>query len=88
MSTLNLSKTIETPAGLRCTATATVNTGCVSVEVRSIFSSTGVNILWSEIEDMEALARIFADERVIVFQAIVEMLGKIHSNRHIYEALL
>ena len=88
MSTLNLSKTIETPAGMRCTVTATVNTGCVSVEVRSIFGSAGTNVLWSEIEDMETLARLFADERVIVFQSIVEMLGKIHSNRHIYEALL
>ena len=88
MSTLNLSKTIETPGGLRCTVTATVNPGCVSVEVRSIFSSAGVNVLWSEMEDMEALARIFADERVIVFQSIVEMLGKVYTSRHIYEALL
>lgn len=88
MSTLNLSKTIETPAGWRFTVTATVNTGCVSVEVRASFGSTGTNVLWSEIEDMETLARLFADERVIVFQAIVEMLGKIHTNRHIYEALL
>ena len=88
MSTLNLSKTIETPAGVYATVTATINPGCVSVEVRSIFGASGVNVLWTEIQDMEALARIFADERVIVFQSIVEMLGKISASRHIYEALL
>ena len=88
MSTLNISKTIETPAGMRVTVTASIHTGCVEVETRTIFGFETHTVPWEKMEDMEALARIFADERVIIYQSIVEMLGKVYTSRHIYEALL
>jgi len=46
-----------------------------------------VSLSWSQICDVELLSKRFEFETVATFRVLVEMLGKVHNNRHIYEAL-
>jgi len=47
-----------------------------------------VSVPWDKLNDVEFLAEAFGDCTVKVFRPIVEQLGVVYSNRHLYEALL
>jgi hypothetical protein len=47
-----------------------------------------VSVPWDKLDDMEFLADAFGHVTVKVFRSIVEQLGVVYANRHIYEALL
>lgn len=47
-----------------------------------------VSIPWDKLDDVEFLANSFGHCTVAVFRPIVEQLGLVHANKHIYEALL
>lgn len=47
-----------------------------------------VSLSWSRLADVELLSNRFDTEAVRTFKVLVEMLGKIYANKHIYEALV
>lgn len=47
-----------------------------------------VSLAWQQLDDVELLAARFDTETVRTFKQLVTMLGKIHTNKHIYEVLV
>jgi hypothetical protein len=45
-------------------------------------------ISWMDLSEVETLAEIFCSQRVDVFKVIVEMLGKVHRQQQMLQALL
>ena len=43
---------------------------------------------WGQLSDVELIANRFDTETVRTFKTLVEMLGRAHANKHIYEALV
>jgi hypothetical protein len=43
---------------------------------------------WGQVCDVELLAARFDTETVRVFKVLVEMLGKVYTNKNIYDALV
>lgn len=80
-----IQKTFETPSGQ---ARLLFNLDFVTVVFPCGNDEDAVSVGWDKLNDMEFLAEAFGDCTVKVFRPIVEQLGIVYSNRHLYEALL
>jgi hypothetical protein len=81
MSTATITKEV-TGMGTTRKVTFIVNEhGCVVTPDGSDLTTV---ISWENITDVETLADLFCNERVYLFKAIVETLGKIYAARNLY----
>ena len=87
MSKLNLSSVVNTTSSHNIVTVSIQATG-VEVEVKTAVMRTHHSVHWDDMTDVEYLSLLFADERVAVFRAIVELLGKVYASKDIYRALV
>lgn len=83
-----IQKTFDTPAGQ---ATLHFTAAYITVVHQPMLvgqEPDAVSVPWDKLNDVEFLAEAFGDCTVKVFRPIVEQLGIVYANRHIYEALL
>jgi len=52
------------------------------------YDTVVVSLGWGQVSDVELLSNRFEFEAVRTFRTLVEMLGKVHTNKHIYDALV
>lgn len=81
MSTAIITKEVTGMGTVRKVTFVVNEYGCL---VTSDGNESTTVIGWENITDVETLADLFCNERVYVFKAIVETLGKIYAGRHLY----
>jgi hypothetical protein len=59
-----------------------------SVELKSLDNQRTVEITWEEMLNLPVLADKLGNMRVSAFRPVVEALGVMYANKHIYEALI
>ena len=91
MNAITLNESVTLPNNHR-DIQLTIKRDSVRVVLEDRFSprdeTTAVTLGWDQVSDVELLSNRFDTEAVRTFKTLVEMLGKVHANKHIYEALV
>jgi hypothetical protein len=80
-----IQKHFDTPEGQ---ARLLFHAAYITVVFPSAMDEDAVSVPWDKLNDVEWLAEAFGHSTVRVFKPIVENLGRVFANKHIYEALL